>query len=185
MLTHGGRVCIGNYAYRKVPLASAEPLLQVMQHVMPDHETELKSSAWLQNLLFEDKVAKLKEQFSELTHAEISQMLTAADGIYDSAYALLCQRKEESQEQVRGHQGLIIDYCECWQTIPHHVQLCNLRYSCAHVIQYYHAQSVAAIDNASPALCCDIAGMAFRLLYHFCPCSIHLRFACLVRQHLT
>ena len=75
---------------------------------MPDHETRLKSSAWLQNLLFEDKVAKLKEQFSELTHAEVSQMLTATDGVYDSAHALLHQRMEELQQQVRGHQDLSV-----------------------------------------------------------------------------
>ncbi len=100
-----------------------------MQHVMPDHETKLNSSAWLQNLLFEDKVAMLKEQFSELTHAEISQMLTATDGIYDSAYALLCQRMKELQEQVRGHQ--VLNFVNVGRnSIP--CAALHLQYSCAH-----------------------------------------------------
>ncbi|DBA77587.1 TPA: hypothetical protein ACH3X1_009389 [Trebouxia sp. C0004] len=59
-----------------------------------------------QILLFEDKFAKLKEQFSELSHAEISQMLTATDGIYDSAYALLHQRMG-LQEQVDDNGWLV------------------------------------------------------------------------------
>ncbi|KAL0037221.1 hypothetical protein WJX79_006849 [Trebouxia sp. C0005] len=58
-----------------------------------------------QNLLFEDKVAKLKEHFSQITHAEIYQMLTATDGVYDSAYALLHQRMEELHEQDAARQA--------------------------------------------------------------------------------
>ncbi len=167
MLTHGGHVCTGNYACCKVPVASAELLLQVMQHELPDHETELNSFAWLQNLLFEDKVAKLKEQFSELTHAEIFQMLTATDGIYDSAYALLCQRKEELQEQVRGHQGLIV--------VNVGRQFHTMRSSaiCDTAVLMTNSNAIQSLLQPlmMPVLLCAVVGRAFGLLYHLCPCS--------------
>ena len=128
---------------------------------MPDHETTLTGSAWLQNLLFEDKVAKLKEHFSELSHAEISQMLTAADGIYDSAYALLHQRMKELQEQVRGCQVLNYVYASKRFHTMHSSTICMsavlMRINIA-----MHSRLQPSHD-ASPALCCDaacIVGMA-------------------------
>jgi len=139
---------------------------------MPDHETKLESFAWVQNLLFEDKVAKLKEQFSELSHAEISQMLTATDGVYDSAYALLHQRMEELQEQVRGRQGFMSANASRGFHTMHSSAICDTAVLNMTNSTAMHSRLQTPHD-ASPALCCIIAcivGMAFCLLQRICSC---------------
>ncbi len=138
---------------------------------MPDHETKLESSAWLQNLLFEDKVAKLKEHFSQLSHAEISQMLTATDGVYDSAYALLQQRMEELQEQVRVFQVLMSVNAGRGFHTRHSSAIC-ISAVLMTTSTATHSRLQPSRD-ASPALCCDAAclvGMALCILQSLCIC---------------
>ena len=53
-----------------------------------------------QELDFEDKVYKLQKDFPSVTSSEITQYLTASDGVYDTAFALVLQSVDDEQAQV-------------------------------------------------------------------------------------
>ncbi len=53
-----------------------------------------------QELDFEEKVAKLHSDFPQVDVTEITGYLSASDGSYDTAYALVLQSVEDFKEQV-------------------------------------------------------------------------------------